>query len=93
MRLTISERPCNVSSRNPAGINNLTGQRSSPPASADTSWRAQDSTRIGQDNTMMTIAIGSRKKMPPNRSIQARWRAERWANTTSIRTCSLCSKV
>ena len=93
MRLMISETPCNASSRNPTGISSLTGQRSSPPASLEYSLIWYELTKIGQDRAMMMIAIGSRKKMPPIRSIQARSRGGRWPKMTSIRTCSLCSSV
>ena len=73
-RLMISDTPWIASRKKPAGIMSFTGQRNRPPALGEYSVSAKDCVKTGQDSTMMMIAMGRRKKIPPRRSIQARVR-------------------
>jgi hypothetical protein len=88
-----SERPCSVSRKNPTGTSARAGQRIRPPALLDISSLTHAFMKIGQDSFKITIAIGSRKKSVPKISTHARVRDEKREEMTSIRMCSLCSRV
>src|SRR6516162_371849 len=76
-RFMVSEIPCKASRKNPTGIISFTGQRSSPLALGEVSGSANDAVNTGQARAIIRSAMGSKKKIPPIRSIQARERGER----------------